>query len=113
MRKGKCILLGLTMMCLGLLLLYRPMPTARQTLQGTASAGLLLNEENGEWQVTAVMEGSRADQAGIIPGDLVTGIEGIQLTADHIEELFTNQEQDFTLLLLRDGRAVRLILPAP
>ncbi len=66
--------------------------------------------DEDRWEVTGVVEGSAAEQAGLVEGDRLLAIDGVELTnfVDLIEVVRPLAAQDVTLTVERDGATIEL-----
>ena len=67
-------------------------------------------EENGGYEVTKVAPGGPAEEAGILAGDVIRGVEGAdirEMTTGEVRELVRGETGTFVVLnILRDGKTM-------
>lgn len=79
-------------------------PEPAENATRMAALGLVLLDDDGGVSVLAVRDGSPADRAGILPGDVLLQADGTDVTDIlQLEELLSKAQRQMYLELLRDA----------
>ena len=79
-----------------------------------AALGLVVQDTDSGLYVLAVREGSAADLAGVRSGDYLLSVSGKEITtADELESLLPEGEEQLTFTVLRYGAEVTITVSLP
>jgi carboxyl-terminal processing protease len=69
--------------------------------------GAYVDVRNGQAIIVAPIEGAPAEQAGLLPGDIILEVDGVETTGWTVEELVTNvrgpKDSTVTLTIIHEG----------